>query len=306
MHNARETIGEQIDALIDQDYTGDWEVVLADNGSTDGTVEVVEQHPALRDRTDVRVVEVAEAKGSGYARNAAAALCDGDFLAFVDADDRAYPGWLSALVAGAAEVDLVAGEIEVETLNSPVARAARSLDSLRPAFEDPAFLPSASGCNLGVWRTAFEAVDGFDNTFIVGQDVDFSWRAQLAGFTIGFAADAVMAYRLRDTPRGIYRQMRGYGRGEARAYYRYRQYGAPGMPVVAKVGLGAFLVLGNPLVPRALRKTETERWIAALGYVVGRVEGTARGALSSRRSGRGRGSTDRAAVGRVGLPSNAR
>lgn len=269
MYNARDTIGEQIGALIAQDYDGPWELILADNGSTDGTVDVIRRdYPDL----DARVVIADGQRGAAYVRNTAVGHGRGDFLAFVDADDRVDPGWLSEMVAAAEGVDVVAGEIETVSLNSPEARAARPLGSLAFVFDDPEFLPSASGCNLGAWRTAFEAVDGFDPTFVVGQDIDFSWRAQLAGFTIGFAPKAVVAYRLRSSRRGLLRQMRGYGRGETKAFYRYRRFGAPRMPARAKVALALFLVTRNPLVPESLRGTSIERWCGALGYVVGRVE----------------------------------
>ena len=43
MRNAAATIGEQLEALSRQDYAGPWEVVLADNGSTDDSVAVARQ-----------------------------------------------------------------------------------------------------------------------------------------------------------------------------------------------------------------------------------------------------------------------
>ncbi|WP_066905223.1 glycosyltransferase [Millisia brevis] len=269
MYNAADTIGEQIEALVAQDYPGAWELILADNGSTDGTLETIARdHPGL----DAQIVIEDARRGAAHVRNAAVRHSRGDFLAFVDADDRVHPGWLTELVAASAGVDLVAGDIETESLNTPEARAARPLGSLAFVFDEPDFLPSASGCNLGVRRATFEAIDGFDPTFVVGQDVDFSWRAQLAGFTIRFAPRSVVAYRLRSDRDGIFRQMRGYGRGETKAYYRYRRFGAPRMPARAKVALASFLVLRNPLVPAAIRGVSVERWFAALGYVVGRVE----------------------------------
>lgn len=303
MYNAAATICEQIEALLAQDYSGDWELILVDNGSTDGTPEMIaRRYPDLAARV---VIEDTD-RGASPARNAAVRHSRGDFLAFVDADDRVQPTWLSELVAAAAGVDLVAGDIETESLNSERARRARPLGSLAFVFDDPEFLPAASGCNLGVRRSTFEAIDGFDPVFVVGQDVDFSWRAQLAGFSIGFAPRAVVAYRLRDDRNGIFRQMRGYGRGETKAYHRYRCFGAPRMPVRAKIALTAFLILRNPLLPAAVRGTDVDRWFGVLGYVIGRVEEIPRARFDASVTGRGPGRAGPSASGRVDRLSSAR
>lgn len=303
MYNAADTIGEQIEALVAQDYPGAWELILADNGSTDGTLETIARdHPGL----DAQIVIEDARRGAALVRNAAVRHSRGDFLAFVDADDRVHPGWLTELVAASEGVDLVAGDIETESLNTPEARAARPLGSLAFVFDEPDFLPSASGCNLGVRRAAFEAIGGFDPTFVVGQDVDFSWRAQLAGFTIRFAPRAVVAYRLRSDRDGIFRQMRGYGRGETKAYYRYRRFGATRMPVRAKVALASFLILRNPLVPETIRGVSVERWFAALGYVVGRVEEVPRARFNASLTDRVPGPVGPSTVDRADLLSNVR
>ena len=96
--NGAATISQQLAALAGQTYRGPMEVLVADNGSTDATVEVVQ---ALSGRLPgLRLVDASARVGTNHARNAGAAAAGGDLLAFCDADDVAAPGWLAGLVAG--------------------------------------------------------------------------------------------------------------------------------------------------------------------------------------------------------------
>jgi GT2 family glycosyltransferase len=65
-HNAAATLGEQLDALMEQKWSGTWEIVIADNGSTDDTALLVNDF-AERD-SRVRLVEASGGVGAGYAR----------------------------------------------------------------------------------------------------------------------------------------------------------------------------------------------------------------------------------------------
>src|SRR4051794_16576472 len=95
VRDAEAYLAEQLAALGRQTYTGEWEVVVVDNGCTDGTLAVVD---AWRARLpDVRVV-AAPRRGLNRARNAGAAAARGELLAFCDADDVVCDGWLTALV----------------------------------------------------------------------------------------------------------------------------------------------------------------------------------------------------------------
>src|SRR5581483_9660233 len=78
-------------------------------------------------------------------------------------------------------------------------------------------LPYAFGANFAVQRPAFLAIGGCDEQFVgCSDDVDLSWRIQLAGGALSFAPDAVVHYRLRPDLRSARRQMWNYGRTEAR------------------------------------------------------------------------------------------
>ena len=66
-HNAAGTIRAQLDAVLGQQWTGTWEVIVVDNRSTDNTLAIVEEC-AQRDPR-LRIVQALERKGIGYTRN---------------------------------------------------------------------------------------------------------------------------------------------------------------------------------------------------------------------------------------------
>jgi glycosyltransferase involved in cell wall biosynthesis len=93
--NAAATIGETIASVRAQTY-GDWEQLLVDDGSTDGSVELVERLAAEDPR--LRLVRSRRRLGAAGARNEGIRLARGRFIAFLDADDLWRPGKLAAQV----------------------------------------------------------------------------------------------------------------------------------------------------------------------------------------------------------------
>ncbi|WP_027501537.1 glycosyltransferase [Rhodococcus sp. UNC363MFTsu5.1] len=274
-YNAREVIDGQLEALAAQDYAGEMEVVVGDNRSTDGLGDHLAGHP-LRERLRLRHVDAPDAQCASHARNAGVAAANGEFLAFCDADDRAHPGWLSALVEAAREFDMVSGGLETGSINPP--EIAERVDMAAPeqGFAFPGFLAFASGSNCGVWRDVFDAVGGWDESLLrAGEDMDFSWRVQLAGYTLGHAPKAMTAYRLRTSYRALWDQSVSYGEVDPLLFERYRSDGFRrnllALPVVA-----VLLVIRNPLLPRALTRLPRGQWLTYLARMVGRVRGSIR------------------------------
>ncbi len=63
VRNGAATLAEQLEALAQQEYDDEWEVVVADNGSSDATREVVN---GFRDLPQLRVVDASGGSGAGY------------------------------------------------------------------------------------------------------------------------------------------------------------------------------------------------------------------------------------------------
>ncbi|WJJ14447.1 glycosyltransferase (plasmid) [Prescottella equi] len=274
--NAVELIDEQLEALAGQDYTGRFEVLVSDNGSTDGLASHLAAH-RLASRLDLRRVDSSGRRGCAHARNVALEHSRGDFIAFCDADDRVHPGWLTALASAAAEFDAVGGGVETTSLNSPLVASWRIMPEPEERFGGTTFLPYAIGCNLAAWRYVFDKVGGFDEALVDGgEDVEMSWRIQFAGFTLGHSPDALVAYRCRPTLRGTWRQQRGYGLSSVQLDQIFAAAGKPTPGAKWYLTVVAAIVLLNPLVPQRISGMPRGRWVAQVGFLAGRLRGLAR------------------------------
>jgi len=214
---------EQLDALAAQEWEGDWEVLVADNGSTDGATRALVEE--FRDRLPgIRFVDASRRRGPAHARNAAAAVARGRSLVFVDDDDVVQPGWLSAMAAALEEHQFVACARDYALLNPPHVHRARGSpqrDALRRAWYPP-YLPYAGGCGLAVHRDLFDRVRGFDEKLLVTQDNDFCFKVQVeTRARLRFVPEAVVAIRCRTGRRGHFLQQFRWARHHVLLYERY-------------------------------------------------------------------------------------
>jgi glycosyltransferase involved in cell wall biosynthesis len=223
--NGEDHIADQLAALASQTYRGPWELVLVDNGCTDRTLEIV------RNRADtlpeLRITDATAKRGLSHARNAGAAAARGDFLTYCDADDVVSSEWLTAMAEAAPHSDLVGGRNEWEELNEPTVVAWRPSRPMTDLMRGHGFLRYASGGNLGVWASVAREI-GWDERFAFGSsDQVFAWRAQLAGYRLAFAPDALVQLRFRRTLIALARQYYRYGRSGPRLHRAFRDAGIP-------------------------------------------------------------------------------
>jgi GT2 family glycosyltransferase len=269
--NAAATIGVQLEALAGQSWTGEWEVVVADNGSTDGSREIVESY---RGRLPgLKLVDASGRRGQAHARNAGAAAATGDAFLFCDADDQVAPGWLAALGRALAIHEFVACRYDNETLNPPWVQRTHlnpQKDGLT-AYDYPPFLPHAGGGGLAVRREVHAEVGGFDETLPALEDTDYCWRIQLAGHGFHFVPEAVVNIRHRHDSGSIFRQGVSYGRHNVLIYSRYKDRGMPRLGWTPGLLRWGKLLLTTPA--RLLTREGRARWLWQLGWRIGRIEG---------------------------------
>ncbi len=272
-HNAGRTIGAQLAALATQVYTGPFEVIVSDNGSTDDTRRVVETWTS--DLPTVRVVDSSDRRGAGHARNVGTDASRGDVIAYCDADDVAHPNWLAGLVEALSVADLVGGALEHAMLNDDVVVEWRGTDLGAEALPDPVgFLPFALSANLAVKKTVWRSIGGWNEDYEHGgDDVDFCWRAQLAGAKLAFAPEAIMHYRHRDSLPAAARQVYNYGRAEVRLYRDYRHLGMARRERRDIAGSCFYLLTRLPFLPMSRRRRGYWLIMAAIawGHIVGSV-----------------------------------
>jgi GT2 family glycosyltransferase len=256
-------LDEQLGALAAQHCDEPWEVVVADNGSSDASVALA------RDWAErcaaMRVLDASARVGPAAARNAGVMAARGELLAFCDADDVVRPGWLTACVAALGRADVVAGTFDLSSLNG-----VPGSDPSPAATSQLGFLPAGLAANLAVRRTAFEAVGRFDEELFVGEDIDLCWRLQLEGFTFAIAPDALVAKREDSHLGSLFRRALAYGRCGPQLYRRYRGRGAT-RDVAGAVKSWAWLVVS---VPRLGQVGVRRSWVRAAGVRLGRLAGS--------------------------------
>ncbi|MDJ0392281.1 glycosyltransferase [Rhodococcus sp. G-MC3] len=267
VYNGVPHLETQLAALAAQDYTGEFEVIVSDNGSTDGTREYV-SHAASP--FPLRWVDASATRGVSYARNVGIDASEGEFLAVTDHDDAVHPGWLTALTREAENYDAVGGSIEVHSLNSSEVALWRTIPRPEQRFGSY-YLPWAHGNNFAFWRRVVDEVGYFDEDLIGGgEDVDYSWRIQEAGMTLGHVPDAVVAYRLRTTVRASFRQGSNYGGTACMLTRKHHSLGCPDpshfLQIPAHLATIAYLAtIRNPWLPGWLNPPPRGLWAHHIG-----------------------------------------
>ena len=171
-----------LEALRDQQDT-DFDLVVVDNGSSDGTGDLVRETAAVWGMTRWRVVDEPQ-KGTGAAADTGmrAAIAHGaTHLARTDADCLPLPDWTRRVRAAfAGGHDLVAGRLVARTDDRPVSpvqqgvlsaavSVASTFGRFRPGNQDPSYLGPyvmAPGCNMAITADLYEAAGGFPRTAI--------------------------------------------------------------------------------------------------------------------------------------------
>jgi glycosyltransferase involved in cell wall biosynthesis len=190
--DAEETLPRTLEALSRQDYEEPYEVIVVDDGSTDGTVELARAAPG-----PVTVVQQ-RALGPGAARNLGVAQSRGSALAFCDADCFPTPGWLRSGVEALRSADLVQGHVRPD----PSAELGPFDRTLWCTFEVGLY----ETASLFVTREMFDRTGGFEDWLEVergkamAEDVWFGWKARRLGARSAFCRDALAYHAV--FPRG--------------------------------------------------------------------------------------------------------
>lgn len=222
--NSTATLAEQLDALAAQEAGFFWEMIVVDDGSTDGTQNLARSYdgrfPLLH------VLETDEPRSQAEGLNAAIAEARGRYVLVVDSDDVVAPGYLTAMVDALQNHPVVGARFDYTSLNEPWSRVRGFMQTDGLDVYD-GFLPFIICAGVGIHRRCLEMIGGFDPVSTPVIDVDLSWRLQLAGVPLAFTPDAVLHYRYRTGLRATYRQKRNLARGQIALHQRFRNQGAP-------------------------------------------------------------------------------
>jgi cellulose synthase/poly-beta-1,6-N-acetylglucosamine synthase-like glycosyltransferase len=145
-----------------------------------------------------------------HQRNVGVRSAVGDVIVFTDSGCLPEEGWLERLLAPIV--------VDGESVTCGPARAiGKSVYSGAHWFEnaDKDYVPMATTINLAFRREAFDAVDGFDESFGSAEDLDFTWRLVDAGFRLRWVQDAVVEHDWGNATRQLRRAF-FYGKGQCR------------------------------------------------------------------------------------------
>jgi glycosyltransferase involved in cell wall biosynthesis len=197
VRNRRELLAALLDALDAQTFT-DFEVIVIDDGSTDGAGDLAESRTIAGE--PVRVLRQ-QGLGAVTARTNGVAQSEAPILAFTDSDCVPDPQWLEALVAAIDEGAAVAHGLTI---------AARPLGPLERTTEAgwEGMFPT---CNIAYLRKAFDAVGGFDGTAAdrwgfriderarglgFGEDTLLGWNVVRRGEPVRYVAGALVRHHV--------------------------------------------------------------------------------------------------------------
>jgi glycosyltransferase involved in cell wall biosynthesis len=260
---------EAMDSLARQQGT-EFDVIVVD-GSSEG--DISSRLEAWRDRLELRVVTGARGAPAGAQRNRGVGASRGRFLIFVDADDVVAEGYVRAMAETLRSHEFVCCSTDVQKLNpwNPEGTVPQRHGLNRSEMR---FLPFAGAGTLGIRRSLFEWVGGFDPSLDCYEEADLCWRLQLAGHDPPtFVAGAVLHIRLEADRAKRWRKAVLFGRTQALLYRRYRSRGMPRESISAAAA--AWIGLLQRWVRRLTGQAERGlAWETSLRF--GRLQGSFR------------------------------
>jgi GT2 family glycosyltransferase len=253
--NRARRLGECLVFLGDQVGAGDHEVIVVDNGSTDGTDAVVRAWVAADPERRRHVHE--PVAGLSRARNRGVEAARGDVVLFIDDDALAPPGWVAAHVAAHGRDPAVVAAGGPVALRWPDGRPrwlAPRLEHWYSALDlgdDPVAWPTPHGpygTNMSVRRSTLDEVGGFDlrlgrrgRSLVSGEEGDLFARVVAAGGAIAYVPAALVLHgvtRDRLSPGWVLRRGWAQGRSNARRQWASTPVGRRALASVCRAEAG--------------------------------------------------------------------
>jgi biofilm PGA synthesis N-glycosyltransferase PgaC len=245
-YNEAATIGETLRSLAEQHYAGAIEVIVIDDGSTDGTAGVVRAQPDPR----VRLVQAGRNLGKAAALNRGLALASHELIVTVDADSWLHRDALrlvaAAYLEGPSHMRAVAGAVFVTNGRASWVARLQYWDYFH-GIAATKRVQAAYGAAL-VAQGAFSIyqrkmlldIGGWPDS--VGEDIVMTWAILKHGWSVGYAEDAICFTHVPETLGSLRRQRARWARGLVEAFRHH-----PGL--LFKRQLATFLVSWNLMFP---------------------------------------------------------
>jgi GT2 family glycosyltransferase len=206
------------EALRELDYPHDkLELILVDNGSTDGSIEFMRSH-----FPQVRLIENGTNVGFARANNIGTRQARGQYVAFLNNDTRVDAAWLNELVAAVeSDSDIACAASKMLTwAGDRIDFGGGTINFHGVGFHPNRGEPASTGTELRellfacggsmlIDRQVFLDAGGFDEDFFIySEDVDLGWRLWVLGHRVVFAPKAITYHRLHGDTGGMQNEKR--------------------------------------------------------------------------------------------------
>lgn len=216
--NAAATIEQCLRALCALDYGGPLEILVVDDGSADGTGEIVSRFAG------VRLIRQDNA-GPAAARNRGAKESQSDIICFTDADCVVHKDWVERLVSHFDKpgVAAVAGSYGIANPQKRLARGVHSEILYRHRHLVPDYPRVFGSYNVALRREIFNQAGGFDESyrFASGEDNDLSYKILAAGHKIFFDRGALVDHYHPVSVKKYLKEQYRHGFWRAKMYLRH-------------------------------------------------------------------------------------
>ena len=215
-YNAEKVLGHCLDALLAQTAPRDeYEIIVADDGSTDGTRQVAESRA-------VRVVTQPN-RGAGAARNLGAQHACGDIVLFLDADSAPDARWIEAMTAPFNDPTIAGASGEKKTRQKNLwARFVQiEYDFKYDRIAAHSKIDFVDSSTAAYRREVFLSNGGFDTSLMEAEDVELSFRLAERGYRMVLIRDAITYHTHPESLRHYLKRKFQYARWRAIVYARY-------------------------------------------------------------------------------------
>jgi len=193
-YNGKNYLEKCLESLFQVKYSN-FEIIIVDNNSTDGSIEFAEKN-----YPQITIKKLEKNYGFAYPNNLGSKMAKGDFLLFLNNDTKVDPHFLNPLIKS------MMSDSKIAICQSLLLRPDGKVDSSGDFLDDygraysSKIIPkkqqpilSARGASMLVRKDIFYELDMFDEKFFVSfEDVDLGWRAWINGFEVIVVPDSIV------------------------------------------------------------------------------------------------------------------
>ncbi|MDD5027121.1 MAG: glycosyltransferase [Candidatus Omnitrophica bacterium] len=215
-YNNKDTLGKAVASLNRQSYPRDcYEIIIVDDGSTDGTRRYVEQEGCFR---GVRYI-YQKNKGPAAARNLGVQNALGEIVAFIDSDCVVAPIWIEEISKGYETPRLAGtgGTVKAVPTSSAVSQYCAYVKLNETPLMDKTGVMFVITNNASFRKSYYKAAGGFDERydFPGGEEPDLCYRLRKKGYFFQYNRDAFVYSNHKESLGRLLRSYFNYGKGDS-------------------------------------------------------------------------------------------